>query len=172
MSSVYPLEWPCFFTSTIYQWKQVLKYDSYKDIIIESLQYLVKENRVILNGYVVMSNHVHFIWQPKQGSYTGIQSAFMKFTANRIKAKLQSDNDELLSEFLVNKYDRKYQVWKREPLIVELFTTEVLEQKLEYIHQNPVRAGLCRYPEEYFYSSASFYHDRSDKFGIITDYRG
>ena len=89
-----------------------LKQDVYKDIIIDSLRYLVTNSRVSINGYVIMSNHVHFIWQPKKDLYTTIQSAFMKFTANAIKAKLKSDSPEILNELLVNKYDRKYQIWK------------------------------------------------------------
>jgi REP element-mobilizing transposase RayT len=169
-----PLEWPFFFTSTIHQWKHVLKEDVYKDVIISSLQFLVNEQAsVILNGYVVMNNHVHYIWQPAcKYSYTSIQSSFMKYTATKIKEKLLKEQPEFGEQFCVNKYDRKYQIWKREPLKTELFTPAVLQQKLEYIHQNPVRAGLCKYAEEYKYSSAAFYNGGGDPFEIVSDYRG
>ncbi|MFZ1527276.1 MAG: hypothetical protein WAT19_00870 [Ferruginibacter sp.] len=55
---------------------------------------------------------------------------------------------------------------------MELFTPAVLLQKLEYIHLNPVRAGLCKYPEEYKYSSAAFYLNGNDPFGIVAHYEG
>jgi len=58
----YPTIWPQFFTATIQNWKQLLKDDGYKDIIIECLKFLVKEQRIELNAFVVMSSHVHIIF--------------------------------------------------------------------------------------------------------------
>ena len=71
---------------------------------------------------------------------------------------MKNDSDRL-SVFKVNKYDREYQIWKREPLSIDLLNESMFKQKLEYIHYNPVRAGLCAVPEEYYYSSAKFYYD-------------
>ena len=75
-------------------------------------------------------------------------------------------------EFKVNKYDREYQIWKREPLSIELFTPAVFYQKLEYIHYNPVKAGLSTNPEDYYYSSAKYYYDGVDCFGMLTHFSG
>ena len=75
-----------------------------------------------------------------------------------------------LEEFKVNKHDRAYQFWKREALSVELFTPVVFSQKLEYIHNNPVLAGLCNFPEEYYYSSAHFYNSGIDTIGMLSHY--
>jgi REP element-mobilizing transposase RayT len=55
---------PQFYTATIQGWKKLLKPEKYKMVIMESLQYLVKEERVIIYGYVVMDNHIHLIWKP------------------------------------------------------------------------------------------------------------
>ncbi|GAB2808283.1 hypothetical protein [Ferruginibacter profundus] len=65
-----------------------------------------------------------------------------------------------------------YQFWKRESLSIELRTHAVYMQKLEYIHYNPVKAGLCIHPEEYYYSSAKFYFNGADDFGMLTHYLG
>ena len=66
-----PLYHPQYFTATILDWKHLLKPDKYKDIIIKSLQFLVREKRVELNAFVPiaigMSNHIHLIWQIQQG---------------------------------------------------------------------------------------------------------
>lgn len=78
----------------------------------------------------------------------------------------------VLENFKVNKYDRAYQIWKRESLSIELFTEAVFIQKMEYIHDNLVRAGLCKYPEEYYYSPAKFYYSGVDDFGMLTHYSG
>lgn len=96
----------------------------------------------------------------------------MKYTAQQLKRSLKTNNEEFLEEFKVNKYDREYQIWKRDSLSIELFTEDVFLQKLEYIHNNPGNAGLCKYPEEYKYSSAQFYQSGVDEFGIITHFKG
>ena len=169
----YPVIWPQFCTATIQNWKQLLKEDEYKGIIIECLKFLVKEQRIKLNAFVLMSNHVHIIWQPLQEyTLTQIQSSFMTQTAKVIKKKLALENPEVLEQLRVNKYDRTYQIWKREPLSVELFTEKAFLQKLEYIHENPVNAGLVNLAEEYKYSSAKFYNDGTDEFNMITHYSG
>jgi putative transposase len=64
--------------------------------------------------------------------------------------------------------DREYQFWERNPLNIDLWTKEVFMQKMEYIHNNPVAAGLFHYPEGYTYSSAKYYVTGEDGFGIIT----
>jgi len=60
---------------------------------------------------------------------------------------------------------------KEIPLSVEIWSEKVLKQKLKYLHKNPVRAGLCRFHEEYKYSSALFYKTGVDNLGFLTHYR-
>ncbi|MEM9324760.1 MAG: hypothetical protein AAGA85_03855 [Bacteroidota bacterium] len=72
-----------------------------------------------------------------------------------------------LKAFEVNAKDRKYQFWKRKPLSIPVYSPTVFA-KLEYIHDNPVKAGYCSSPEEYHYSSASFYESGVDDFGFIS----
>ncbi len=103
-----------------------------------------------------MSNHIHLIWQAlNEFTPSQVQSSFMKYTSHQM---MQGDRD--------------HQLWKREPLGDELFTPDVFHQKLDYIHNNPVRAGLGSYREEYYYSSAKFYQDGIDNFGMVTHYSG
>jgi putative transposase len=96
----------------------------------------------------------------------------MKYTAQQLKRSLMETDKDLLATLKVDKYDRDYQIWKRKPLSIDLLTKELSIQKLEYIHYNPVTAGLCRLPEEYYYSSAKFYLDGSDNFGMLTHFTG
>ena len=173
MKTIYPIHWPQYYTATIYQWKHLLLQNSYKDIIIDSLKFLVTDKRIVLNGFVIMSNHIHLVWQVlNKFTPSDVQSSFMKYTSQQMKRMLLKETPDKLAEFKVNKYDRDYQFWKREPLSIELFTPEVFHQKLEYIHNNPVKAGLCKYAEEYYYSSAKFYHNGIDHFGMLTHFSG
>ncbi len=120
MQPNFPIEYPQFYTATILEWKHLLTDDKNKNIIINSLQFLVNEKRIILNAFVIMSNHIHLIWQPTfHFTLTDIQSSFMKYTAQQLKRSLGDSDKVMLEEFKVNKYDRTYQIWKRESLSVE-----------------------------------------------------
>ena len=96
----------------------------------------------------------------------------MKYTAQQLKRSLIKNKEEILQSFKVNKYDREYQLWKRSPSGIELITPAVFEQKLNYIHYNPVSAGMSANPGDYYYSSARFYYDGADNFGMLTHYSG
>ena len=158
-----------YFTATILDWQHLLKPDKYKDIIIQSLQFLVREKRVELNAFVIMSNHIHLIWQIQEGhKRENVQRDFLKYTSQIIKKDLQFNHQNVLKVFEVNAKDRKYQVWQRNLLSIDLWTKEVFIQKMEYIHNNPVTAGICIYPEQYKYSSAKFYETGEDEFGFLT----
>ena len=85
-------EHPQFFTATILEWKKLLAPDKYKDIIIDSLTFLVKNNRVFIYGFVIMPNHIHLIWQMKENiNPSHVQRDFLKFTAQQIKFDLQKN---------------------------------------------------------------------------------
>ena len=82
MKTLYPEDWPQFFTATIVNWNELLKEDRYKDIVINSFRYLKNENRIKINAFVIMNNHIHLIWQALQGHILkDVQSSFAKHTA-------------------------------------------------------------------------------------------
>jgi len=173
MPPLYPVYHPEFYTATILEWKHLLKPDKYKDTVIETLRFLVTGERMRLFGFVIMSNHLHLIWQPL-GQYLPkeIQHSFMTHTGQQIKLDLEKNHPAVLSRFKVNAKDRQYQFWERNSLGIELYTHAVFIQKLDYVHYNPVKAGRCQLPEEYHYSSARFYYTGVDEFGILSHYNG
>jgi putative transposase len=165
-------EYPQFFTATCLEWKKLLRPEKYKDIIIKSMEFLVNEKRVIVYGFAIMVNHLHIIWQMQaRTKRSSLQRDFLKFTAQQIKRDLQQHHPKVLAHFLVNAKDRKYQFWERNPLSVDIWSEKFLIQKLRYIHENPVRSGLCQFPEEYKYSSALFYETGIDNWGFLPHYR-
>ena len=173
MQSSCPQHWPQFYTATILQWKPLLQQDKYKDIIVNSLQYMVTNKRITLFAFVIMNNHLHIIWQVLYNEMpTTIQFSFMKYTAQQIKFDLQINDTSLLAQFKVTAKDRTYQFWKRNSLAIDLYTPQVFQQKINYIHFNPVKAGLCNMAEEYKYSSANFYQNGIDEFNMLTHYTG
>lgn len=147
-----------FVTITCLDWKPILEDDRIKNIIIESLTYLTTHNRISVYAFVIMSNHMHLIWQ-MLGDHKreNVQRDFLKYTAQKVIKYLEHHDKDLLAALLIQAKDRKYQVWQRNSLGVPLWSDSVLWQKLEYIHNNPVKAGMCRDASEYVYSSARFY---------------
>ena len=128
-----------FYTDTVVDFKHLLEDDNIKLIIIQSLSYLVAHNLARVFGYVIMPNHMHLIWT--QLALNGKESpagSFAKYTAHQIKTYLQTNNPPQLLNYLSDKNDRQYQFWKRDPLAIPLSTIKILEQKLEYTHNNPV----------------------------------
>ena len=165
-------EYPHFFTATNLNWKKLLAPDKYKDVIIESMRFQVKDGRVIIYGFVIMPNHIHIVWHLRAGKIREhVQRDFLRHTAQAIKEDMIKNNTPALEEYLVNAKDRKYQFWERNALSVEIWSEKVLLQKLRYIHENPVRAGLCTYPTEYKYSSAFLYKTGIDNWGFLTHFR-
>lgn len=102
-----------------------------------------------------------------------IQLRFQKYTAQQMKFKLIDTNSKMLNEFSVDAKDRQYQFWKRNPLYIDLWTEDVFIQKLNYIHNNPVKHpwNLVQHPENYKYSSAKFYETGVDDFGLLTHFK-
>ncbi|MEP6684905.1 MAG: transposase [Parafilimonas sp.] len=141
--------YPDFYTATILEWKQLLKPDKFKDIIISSLKFLAENKRTILYGFVIMSNHVHLIWQTDDAFKPAeVQQSFMKYTAQMILKELRNNHPEVLKHFKVDAKDRTYQIWERNPLSVSLFNRAVFLQKLNYMHKNSERAD-CVYCRKY-----------------------
>ena len=165
-------EYPQFFTASIKGWHKLLEEDKYKDIIISSLQFLVADKRIKLYAFVIMNDHIHLIWQMQPLIHPQhVQRDFLKYTAQQIKFDLQKNKPEILSHFESDANDRTHQFWKRRALSIELRTDKVYQQKLDYIHWNPVKAEICNHPEEYKYSSALFYHTGTDNWGFLSHHR-
>lgn len=126
MKVYYFIEWPQFYTSTIYEWKHLLLEYDFKNIITGSLQFLVTNKRIVLIGFVVMSNHIHLIWQVQHGfTPAEVQFSFMKYTYQQMKRLLTKENPASLEQYKVNKGDRDFEFCKRESLSVELYTPAV-----------------------------------------------
>ena len=85
-----------------------------------------------------------------------IPGIYYRYGQQMIK-NFRNKKSTILNELLVDAKDRRYQVWERNSLSIPLWSPKVMDQKLEYIHMNPVKAGLCEYPEGYKYSSARYY---------------
>jgi REP-associated tyrosine transposase len=117
----YSKEHPEFLTITCLEWKHVLTEDRFKDIVVDSLSFLAKANRIAIYAFVPiaigMSNHFHLIWQILgEHRRDDVQRDFLKFTGQQILKILRNESSVMRNELLVEAKDRKYQVCKRNSL--------------------------------------------------------
>ena len=114
---MFATEYPEFTKVTCLEWKPVLASDREKEVIIESMRFLVENNRVKIFAFVLMNNHMHLIWQRAANHRRAdVQRDFLKFTGQQILKNFRNDKSAMLGELLVGAKDRKYQVWERNSL--------------------------------------------------------
>ena len=163
-----------FYTATILNWSHLLRMDVLKGEIVKSLEILVSRKKITVYGFVIMPNHIHLIWRNLEMNGKEFpDESFKKFTSHVFKKELIKHDPIVLESFLVNKADRQYQFWMRNALPIEIFSREMLEQKLTYLHMNPLQThwNLATDPNDYYHSSCSFYEQGDDKFRWLRDYR-
>lgn len=163
-----------FWTDTIKDWKHLLKPDKYKHLIIKQLQWLTERNLVTVYAYVIMPNHLHLLWRMNAKNGKEMPHAtFNKWTSHHFLKDLRQYHPRVLPYFVEKTAERKHRFWQRDALAVLMDSPKKLEQKLRYIHNNPLqeRWSLASAPEAYRWSSAGFYWTGEDEFGILTHYR-
>ena len=159
-----------FWTATINKWQKLLAEIATKQIIIDCLANLSERKKITVYAFVIMPNHVHFIWQTNglNGKETA-QGSFLKFTAHSFKKYLLRNNPAFLSLFAVSAHNKNYEFWQRDSMAFELTRRETALQKLDYIHNNPLAEHwqLSDDPNDYYYSSARYYEKGIDDFGFL-----
>ena len=151
-----------FLTPTIVDWVDVLTRKAYRDIILDSLDFCITKKGLVLYGYVIMTNHLHLIARSAPGQLSDTMRDFKKFTAgailDAIKNGTESRREWMLHRFEWNaaqiKRSSDNQFWTHENRPEAIYTQKFFNQKLDYIHNNPVRAGWVEHPEDYIHSSA------------------
>ena len=156
---------PHFITITVVKWLPIFKEVELSKIILDSLQFCQKNKGLIINAWCIMPSHVHLIiCSNKDISLSSIIRDFKKYTSIAITGHInKTDNYKRylkvfeFSGMKSSKHD-KYKVWQEGYHPIELSRNLMLDQRLEYLHYNPVIAGLVETPEEYELSSATNYY--------------
>jgi len=130
---------------------------------MENLRYCHEDKGLIIYGYILMTNHLHMIASSAH-SLPAILRDFKSFTSKKLYLLIRNNPKEsrrkwMLNEFRKagnrNKMNKSIQIWENGYYPTALYSNQAISQKIEYIHQNPVRAGIVDEPEYYHYSSAN-----------------
>lgn len=172
MSSKYKFHNPegiYFLTYTVVEWIDVFTRSVYKNIVVESLKYAQDNKGLNLHAWVIMSNHVHLIASAHEGyNLSDIMRDHKKYTTKQIISEIKGNPDESRKNWMLwlfvshgerNPNNKEYQFWQQDNHPVELDTNEMMNQRLDYLHNNPIKAGIVDVAESYIYSSAIDYAD-------------
>ena len=166
-----------FVTFAVVGWIDVFTRNVYKDLLLDSFRYCIKEKGLSIHGYVIMSNHVHLIISSKgKHELSAIMRDMKKFSSVRLIREIIENPTESRKQWMLrllsdagkaNGNNTHYQFWQQDNHPIELHPhLNIFTQKLDYIHQNPVKAGWVTEASAYIYSSASNY---AEKNGVLMD---
>ncbi len=156
-----------FISFSVVGWIDVFVRNIYKDILIDSIAHCQKEKGLVVHAYVIMTSHVHMIIS-RHGPYKleDILRDLKKFTSFKIIGSLIENPQESRKEWLLEMFEKygkrnsnntNYQFWQQNNHPIELVNTYLIDQKINYLHNNPIESGFVNFPEDYIYSSAIDY---------------
>ncbi|MDB5982032.1 MAG: transposase [Pseudomonas sp.] len=151
---------PHFLTCTVMEWLPLFTRPALVDILLDAWRYQQAHQGLRLYGYVVLENHLHYVAQAPD--LNKCVSTFKSFTARTMINYLEGKNAERVLHRLrftkrAHKIDRVYQVWQEGVHAGLIWSESVMRQKLDYIHDNPVKRGYVDRGEDWRYSSARDY---------------
>jgi len=152
--------YPYFITTTTIAWIPIFIRKPYLEVVVNSLSFSRRHKGLKIFAYVIMDNHIHLVVAGERLS--DIVKEFKSYTAREIvRLAREEDKSWLLNQLQFHKHDHKteshHQVWQEGFHPQQIYSEEVLRQKVEYLHHNPVRAGLVARAEDWLYSSARNY---------------
>lgn len=160
--------------ATVY-WIDVFTREIYLEILVKSIAHCRKHKGMELFAYCFMPSHIHFIFRSKNENPSELLRAFKSYTSKTIVEAISLNCQESRKEWLLWMFKNaarkkgnvsKYQFWQHHNKPIELWSTPVIKQKLEYIHNNPVKAGYVTQPTQWKYSSARNIADEDPAFEI------
>jgi putative transposase len=151
---------PHFLTCTVVEWLPVFTRPDTVQIVLDSWLYLREHEGMRLYGYVILENHLHFVAQ--SGRLDLCVRHFKSYTALRIIDHLAAHSeahllDRLRSARRAHKTDREFQFWQEGSHAELVFSEDMMREKLDYIHANPVKRGYVDRAEHWRNSSARNY---------------
>ncbi len=149
-----------FVTFAVNGWVDVFTRNQYKDILVENLAYCCQNKGLEIFAWCIMTNHVHFLARATgQNSLSDILRDFKKLTSKAVIKAVQENDRESRKEWLLQQFatEQGYRFWRSDNKPIEVWSNKVIQEKLNYIHCNPVEEGLVFRPEDYVYSSAVSY---------------
>ena len=165
-----------FVTLSVIHWLDIFIRNEYKNILLESWRYCIDEKGMDLYSWCIMTSHVHMIIGSHKNTLDSIMRDMKSHTSKKIREAIHQHPKESRKGWLLemmrktgtrNSNNKDFQFWQQDNHPIELLNAGMIHQKLEYIHNNPVVAGIVRKPEDYIYSSAGDYCGKKGLIDVI-----
>jgi putative transposase len=171
--AIYEQQAPHFLTCTINNWIPIFTRPAAVQVILDALSYRQEQRDLKIYAYVILENHLHLIAQST--ALAAEISSFKSWTAKRLLDVLKDQKAERILKQLAfykkaHKIDREYQVWEEGSHPQQILNYEMMLQKIEYIHHNPVKRGYVDNPVHWLNSSARNYAREDGVLNIDTDW--
>lgn len=155
-----------FITSVVVGHISMFNHNQYSDIFVSSLKFYQDRGDITLIAWVLMPNHFHLIAKTNNVSnISTVIGGLKRYTSRKVGELLQKTDNlkliKLLREAAIQEPGKATTIWKPRFDSLVITSEEVLKQKIDYIHTNPVRKGLVDEPTQWYYSSASAYEGKS-----------
>jgi putative transposase len=153
-----------FVSFSVVGWMDVFVRRTYQEILVESIAYCQQHKNLKIYCYVIMPSHVHFITYSENGELSNTLRDLKAFTAKALIKAIEENPQESRKEWMLNKFEyygsissqkQKFQFWKHDNHPFFLYSPEMIKQKVDYIHDNPVEAGFVNFAQEWRMSSAN-----------------
>jgi putative transposase len=153
-----------FVSFSVVGWLDVFTRRCYQDILVESLIFCQKRKQLKIYCYCIMPSHVHFITYSENGEISNTLRDFKSFTARKLLHTIEEHPQESRKEWMLNTFcfygknspqKQAMQFWKHDNHPFYLYSNKMIQQKVDYIHYNPVEAGFVNQPTEWRLSSAN-----------------
>ncbi|SHE70040.1 REP element-mobilizing transposase RayT [Mariniphaga anaerophila] len=149
-----------FVSFAVQGWIDVFTRNKYKNILVDNLKYCQQHKGLEIFAWCIMTNHIHLIIRAKDGYLLqDILRDFKKYTSKTIIKAIEENIQESRKEWLMQQFKTSegYRFWRSDNKPVELWNNKVIDQKIDYVHKNPVEEGIVFRAEDYLYSSAADY---------------
>jgi putative transposase len=147
-----------FVTFSCYRRRRLLDHPGMRDSFVTITADKLREHRAICSGFVVMPDHVHaIVWLGVVGALSAFMKSWKQTTSIRLKRVLRG-----VAPHYAEKIPAAEPFWQPKYYPFNLLTARKAREKLDYMHLNPVRAGLVARSSEWRWSSASFYEGGND----------
>jgi putative transposase len=157
-----------YLTFNVVDWIDVFIRPTYKQIVVEALNFCIETKKFTVYAWCLMTNHLHILARANNGSgLSMIEKEFKRYTTNKVLECIDMEPD-VRRRWMLQRFENfsmslkkieKFQLWQSctNPSYIDFKQVYKLQERVLYIHENPVRDGFVASPEHYLYSSAGDY---------------
>jgi putative transposase len=159
-----------FVSFSVVNWIDVFTRNEYRQILVDSIKHCMEHKGLAVHAWVIMSNHVHLLISLKDNSNNALSNVMRdlkKFTATHLIKAIRENERESRKDWMMqmfgqagayNSNNTNFQFWRQDNHPIQMKNSAQCHHTIDYIHENPVKAGWVNYATNFPWSSAADYN--------------